>query len=118
MIFYLKCLKKNQPDLELGDGLINFLGTEAESISDKDAPPSKKEEEEEILKDFMKEYNTEDMKEMMDESAQIPESIYFFYGGQSDQFENALEFIGLSPINREFAAFLLSDLGEKTMTQK
>ena len=42
----------------------------------------------------------------------------FFYGGQSDQFENALEFIGLSPINREFAAFLLSDLGEKTMTQK
>ena len=66
----------------------------------------------------MKEYSIEDMKEMMDESAQIPESIYFFYGGQSDQFENALEFIGLSPINREFAAFLLSDLGEKTMTQK
>ena len=42
---------------------------------------------------------------------------FFFYGGHSDQFENALEFIGLSPINREFAAFLLSDLGEKTMTQ-
>ena len=30
---------------------------------------------------------------------------------------NALEFIGLSPINREFSAFLLSDLGRKTMTQ-
>ena len=30
---------------------------------------------------------------------------------------NALEFTGLSPINREFSAFLLSDLGRKTMTQ-
>ena len=30
---------------------------------------------------------------------------------------NALEFIGLSPINREFSAFLLPDLGRKTMTQ-
>ena len=29
----------------------------------------------------------------------------------------ALEFIGLSPINREFGAFLLSDLGRKTMTE-
>ena len=41
----------------------------------------------------------------------------FFYGGDSEQFVNALEFIGLSPIYREFSAFLLSDLGRKTMTQ-
>ena len=34
----------------------------------------------------------------------------FFYGGESEQFVQALQFIGLSPINREFAAFLLSDL--------
>ena len=39
------------------------------------------------------------------------------YGGESEQFVNALEFLGISPINREFAAFLLSDLGRKTMTQ-
>ena len=30
---------------------------------------------------------------------------------------NSLEFIGLSPINREFSAFLLSDLGRQTMIQ-
>ena len=30
---------------------------------------------------------------------------------------NALEFIGLSSINREFCAFLLSDPGRKTMTE-
>ena len=41
----------------------------------------------------------------------------FFYGGDSQQFIDALEFIGLSPINREFAAILLSDLGRQTMTQ-
>ena len=53
----------------------------------------------------------------MDETSQVPESIYFFYGGESEQFVNALEFIGLSPINREFSVFLLSDLGRKTTTQ-
>ena len=30
---------------------------------------------------------------------------------------NALEFIGLPSINREFCAFLLSDPGRKTMTE-
>ena len=30
---------------------------------------------------------------------------------------DTLEFLGLGPINREFAAFLLLDLGRKTMTQ-
>ena len=42
---------------------------------------------------------------------------YIFYGGDSEQFVQTLGFIGLSPINREFAAFLLSYLGLKTMTQ-
>ena len=60
-------MPENMADLELGDGLINFLGAEAESLFDKDAPPSKKEEDE-ILKDFMKEYNIEGIKEMMDET--------------------------------------------------
>ena len=59
----------------------------------------------------------EGIKDTMDEKGEIPESIYFFYGGESEQFVQALEFIGLSPINREFASFLLSDLGLKTMTQ-
>ena len=41
----------------------------------------------------------------------------FFYGGDSQKFVDALEFVGLSPINIEFAAFLLSDLGRQTMTK-
>ena len=53
----------------------------------------------------------------MDETSDMPESIYFFYGGDSQKFVDALESVGLSPINREFAAFLLSNLGRQTMTQ-
>ena len=105
------------PDLELGDRLLNSLGMSAQSLFDNNAPPSKKEEEEEILKDIMDEYEIEKIRDAMDETAQIPESIYFFNGGDSEQLVNALEFIGLSPINREFCTFLLSDLGQQTMTQ-
>ena len=47
----------------------------------------------------------------------MPDNIYSFYGGDSQQFVDALEFLGLGPINREFAAVLLSDLRRKTMTQ-
>ena len=93
------------PELELGDGLLNSLGTSAKTIFD-DSIPTQKEEEEEILKDIFDEYNLNDIKNTMDEKDEVPESIYFFYGGDSEQFLQTLEFIGLSPINREFAAFL------------
>ena len=113
---FLYELPDNMPELVLGDGLLNTLGTEAEDRFDTGAPPTKKEEDE-ILKDIMDEYEIDKIRDTMDETAQVPESIYFFYGGESEQFVNALEFIGLSPINREFSAFLLSDLGRQTMTQ-
>ena len=115
--FLYELPERTMPDLELGDGRLNSLGTNAQNLFDVNAPPSKKEEEEEILKDIMDEYEIEKIRDTMDESAEVPESIYFFYGGDSEQFVNALEFLGLSPINKEFGAFLLSDLGRQTMTQ-
>ena len=48
----------------------------------------------------MEEYDIENIRDTMDETAQVPESIYFFYGGDSDEFVKDLEFIGRSPINR------------------
>ena len=39
------------PELMLGDGLIQTLGTEAEDLIDDNAPPTRKEEDK-ILKDF------------------------------------------------------------------
>ena len=105
------------PELVPGDGILTSLGTEAEDLFNSDAPPSKKEEEDEILKKIMDEYKVENIGDTMDEKRTVPESIYFFYGGDSELFNNALEFLGLSPINREFGAFLMSDVGLKTMTQ-
>ena len=109
--------ERTMPGLELGDGLLNSLSVTTQNLFDENAPISKKEEEEEILKDIMDEYKINEIKDMMDETAHVPESIYFFYGGDSDQFVNVLEFLGHSPINREFGAFLLSDLDRQTMTQ-
>ena len=63
------------PNLKLGDGLLNSLGTTAQNLYDTNAPPSKKEEE--ILKDIMDKYETEKIRDTMDETAQVPECFFF-----------------------------------------
>ena len=110
-------LLHSMPELELGDGIVETLGTKAEDLFNLRAPPTKKEEENEILKDLIDKYNVEDIKDILDDNGQVPESIYLFYGGESQNIVNALEFISLRPTNREFGAFLLYDLGRQTMTQ-
>ena len=75
---FLYELPETMPDLELGGELTNALGTEAQNLFDQNAPLTKKEEENEILKDFMEEYKIEEIRDTMDETAQVPESIYFF----------------------------------------
>ena len=65
------------PTLGLGDKLIQTLGTETEDLFDSNASPTKKEEEDEILKKIMDEYNIDDIKDTMDETGQVPESIFF-----------------------------------------
>ena len=99
----------------MSDKLLNVLGNEGEEVL-ADAP-TKKDEEDTILQDIVDEYNIPDMKNTMDETGGVPENIYLFYGGESEGFVKALEFLGINASNREFAAFLLSDLGRKTMTQ-
>ena len=103
------------PTLELGDGLLNSLGNEGQDLFD--GVPTKKEEEDTVLQDIIDEYGIPDMKDEMDETGQVPESIYFFYGGDSDQFVEALKFIGIQGQNREFATFLMSDEDRRLMTQ-
>ena len=78
---FLYKLPETMPDLVLGDELTNALGTDAQNLFDQNAPLTKKEEEDEILKDFIEEYKIEEIRDSMDETAQVPESIYFFYGG-------------------------------------
>ena len=75
---FLYEMPETMPDLVLGDKLANALGTDAQSIFDQNASPTKKEEEDEILKDLMEETDFENIRNTMDETAQVPESIYFF----------------------------------------
>ena len=74
---FLYELPDSMPELVLGDGLLNRLGTEAEDLFNSDTPLSKKEEEDEILKDIMSEYETDEIRDTMDEKGEIPESIFF-----------------------------------------
>ena len=99
-------------ELELGDGLLETLGDNAEDLFQADNITNK-EEEDLILEKIKDEYSFEDIKNCLDEEND-PENIYFFYGDESD---NSLEFIGLSPMNREFGAFLMSDLGRCVMVE-
>ena len=61
------------------------------------------------------EYGFEDIEGAFD-NGYVPESVYFFYGGESENFSRAIEFLGPDTNNREFAVFLLSDLGRQVMT--
>lgn len=74
---FLYKLSEDMPDLELGDSLLQTLGAEAEDLFYPSASPSKKEEEDEILKGLMEEYGVEDIKNTMDETGQVLESITF-----------------------------------------
>ena len=75
---FLYELPDNMPELVPGDGLLTNLGTEAEDLFNDNAPPTKKEEEDEILKNITDEYEIEKIKDTMDEKATVPESIFFF----------------------------------------
>ena len=115
---FLYELSEGIPDLELGDSLLETLGVNTEDLISTETPAlTKEEEEDEILKNLKDEYSLEDIKNTMDQEGEVSASIYFFYGGESENFVKALEFIGLSPINRLFGAFLLSGLGRQVMTE-
>ena len=64
---FLYELAEDIPELVLGDGLLQTLGTQAEDLLDPNAPPTKKEEEDEILKKLLKEYDVEDIRDTMNE---------------------------------------------------
>ena len=102
------------PKLELGDGLLNTLGVQADDILDQEFV-NKKQQEDEVLEQIKEEYNFDEIKNAFDEGT-VPQQLDFFYGGENSNFNRAAEFLSLSNENREFIAFLLSDLGQNLMT--
>ena len=79
--FLYELPEKKVPEFELGDGLLNSLGTSANTIFD-DSIPTQKEEQQEILKDIFDQYNIKSIKDTMVEKGEIPESVYFFMVGK------------------------------------
>ena len=91
------------------------MGNNAEDLFKADNI-TKEEEEDLILEKVKEDYGFEDIKNSLDKG-NVPETIYFFYDGESDNFDRSLEFLGLIPMNREFGAFLMSDLGRRAMVE-
>ena len=93
---------------------MNTLGVEIDDTLDQEFD-NKKQQEDEALEQIKKEYNFDEIKDVFDEGT-VTQQLDFFYGGENSNFNRAVEFLSLSNENREFIAFLLSDLGQNLMT--
>ena len=102
-----------QPDLELGDGLIDRLGVEANGLLDSNFVTPQ--EENDVLEHFKEDYNFDEIKKFLDQGI-VHESVEFFYGADNDSFVQNVEFLNPNSDSREFVVFLLSDLGRNVMT--
>lgn len=96
-------------ELELGDGLIENLGVAAGDLLDAENI-TKQEEGDVVLEQINHEYGFEGIKKAFDEGY-VPDSVFFFYWGESENVTRAIDFLRLNSDNRELAAFLWSDLG-------
>ena len=67
----------HMPELELGDSLIETLGTNTEELFNVENLTSQ-EKEDQVFKKIKEEYGFEDIKDTMDEERNVRESIYFF----------------------------------------
>ena len=99
------------PKIEIGDPLLNVLSTDAEEIL-KDDYVSDKDKRIEQIKD---EYNFDGVKDAFD-YGQIPPQLDFFFGGETENFVNACNFLSLNTDNNEFISFLCSDIGQNIIT--
>ena len=66
----------DNPDLELGDGLLETLGTDAEDLFQ--ANNLTKKEEDVVLEKIKEEYEFEDIKDAVDEG-NVADNIFFFF---------------------------------------
>ena len=79
------------PKLELGDRLLNTLGTEAEDILDVQFV-NPLELEEKTIEQIKEEYNFDEIKDAFDHAA-VPAQLEFFYGRDNENFVRARKFL-------------------------
>ena len=102
------------PKLELDNGLLSTLGVQPDDILEQKFV-NEKQQEDAVLGQIKEEYNFDEIKDAFDEGT-VPQQLDFFYGGENSSFNRAVEFLSPSNENREFIAFLLSDIGENLRT--
>ena len=107
-------LPDNPPKLELGDGLLNSLGVEADDVLNQEFVSSK-ELQDATLEQIKEEYDFNKIENAFDEGS-IPAQLDFFYGDENSNFVQAAEVLPLNQENREFIALLLFDHGQNLMT--
>ena len=92
-----------QPDLELGDGLIDTLGAEENDLLDSNFI-TPQEENDVVLEQIKKDYNFDEIKDTFDQGV-VHESVEFFYGGDNENFVQNVEFLNPTSDNKELVSF-------------
>ena len=93
------------PKLELGDGLLNTLGVQAEDLL-KHKFVNHKQQEDAVLELIKEEYNFDEIKHAFDEGT-VPQQLDFFHGGENSNFNRATEFLSPSNENRIHGIFTI-----------
>ena len=91
-------LLDDRPNLELGDGLANILGPEAQDILD-EGFVNKKELEDEVPENIKEEYGLEETKDAFDEVS-VPHQLEFLHGGINENFIQVCYFLSPNNDNR------------------
>ena len=91
------------PKLELGDGLLNSLGVEADDILEQKFV-NQKQQEDAVLEKIKEEYNFDEIKDAFDEAA-VRHQLDFFYGGENSNFNQVIKFLLSSNKNENLLHF-------------
>ena len=110
-----KQTNRQPPKPELDDSLLNVLSAKEDDILSTDYI-SNKELNEKKTEDINKEYDFENIKNILAEG-NIPQQPEFFFGGDNENFLIACNLLGLNKDNNEFISFLCSDHGQNILIE-
>ena len=102
------------PKIEIGDPLWNVLSKDAEDIL-KDDYVSDKVLEDKTTEQIKDEYNFDGIKDAFD-YGQSPPQLESFFGGETENFVSACNFLSLNTDNNKFISFVCSGMGQNMIT--
>ena len=100
------------PALELADEILNILGDVKNVLQN--GYVSDRVLNEKNIADIKEEYNSDDIKNELDERP-VPPSLEFFYGGENEHFWLSCDMLNLNKNNSAFINFIWSEKGEEIL---